>query len=183
LREAVRRLTGETALVVTAGIKTGLNILIDNPAELGSDMAATAVAAIAKYPVPLVIVDMGTATKLTAIDANGGFIGGAIAPGVAKSADALSSGASLLPRVQIEAPRKCICSGTIDCMKSGIVFGAAAMVDGMLDRFAEELGALPTVIATGGLAPRVVPHCRADIILDDNLILDGLRILYEKNRR
>ena len=182
-RDAVKRLTGLTAFVVGSGVKTGLNILIDNPAELAADMVCSAVAAPAKYALPIFIVDMGTATKITVIDRNGAYIGGAICPGVTLSADALTRGASLLPKVPIEAPKKAINGVTVDAMKSGIVFGAAAMLDGMLQRFAEELGAPATVVATGGIAPRIVPHCRAKIICDEHLILDGLRILYEKNKR
>ncbi|MDR0904926.1 MAG: type III pantothenate kinase [Oscillospiraceae bacterium] len=182
-REAVNRLTGLPAFLVGSGIKTGLNILIDNPAELAADMVCSAVAALAKYPAPIFIIDMGTATKITVIDRNGSYIGGAICPGVALSADGLSRGASLLPKVPIDAPKKAINGVTTDAMKSGIVFGAAAMVDGMLRRFTEELGESATVVATGGLAAKVVPHCRETILLDDNLILDGLRLLYEKNRK
>ncbi|MDR3278624.1 MAG: type III pantothenate kinase [Oscillospiraceae bacterium] len=182
-KTAVYKLTGLTALAVGSGIKTGLNILIDNPAELGSDMAATAVGAAAKYPLPVIIVDMGTATKISVVKETAGFVGGAICPGVALSMDALSRGASLLPKVQIEAPKKCICGDTIGCMKSGAVFGAAAMVDGMLDRFETELGAAASVVATGGIAPRIVPYCRRKIICDDNLLLSGLKILYDKNKK
>ncbi|MDR0861525.1 MAG: type III pantothenate kinase [Oscillospiraceae bacterium] len=182
-RVAVTKLTGLQSIIVGSGIKTGLNILIDNPAELGSDMAATAVAAIARYPLPVVIVDMGTATKISVVNATGGFIGGAICPGVALSLDALSRGASLLPKIPIEAPKKHICSGTIDCMKSGTVFGAAAMVDGMIDRFEEEIGTIASVVATGGISPSVIPHCRREIVCDDNLLLTGLRILYDKNKK
>jgi len=183
-REAVKRLTGLTAFVVGSGVKTGLNILIENPATLAADMVCSAVAAPSKYPVPIFIIDMGTATKITVIDKNGSYIGGAICPGLALSADAMTRGASLLPKVPIEAPKKAICGVTDDAMKSGIVFGAAAMVDGMLQRFEEELGMPPaTVVATGGLASRVVPHCRERITYDDTLILDGLRILYEKNKK
>ncbi|MDR0839333.1 MAG: type III pantothenate kinase [Oscillospiraceae bacterium] len=182
-REAVRKLTGMPAFVVGSGIKTGLNILIDNPAELAADMVCSAVAAIAKYAAPAFIIDLGTATKITVIDKNGSYIGGAICPGVSLSADALARGASLLPKVMIEAPKKAICGVTTDAMKSGIVFGAAAMIDGMLLRFEEELGSKATVVATGGLAPAIVPHCRAEIVCDPNLILDGLRILFEKNKK
>lgn len=182
-REAVKRLTGLTAFVVGSGVKTGLNILIENPAELAADMVCSAVAASTKYPTPIFIIDMGTATKVTVIDKSGAYIGGAICPGVALSANAMTMGASLLPKVPIEAPKKAINGVTVDAMKSGIVFGAAAMVDGMLDRFKAELGMEPTIIATGGLADRIIPYCRAEITLDDNLILDGLRILYEKNNK
>ncbi|MDR0915645.1 MAG: type III pantothenate kinase [Oscillospiraceae bacterium] len=181
IRDAVRKLTGHAAILVRAGIKTGLSIQIENASELGADAVCVSVAALEKYGAPCAIVDLGTATKILVLDANGTYIGGAIAPGVAISADALSSGASLLPSVSIEAPHHAISGVTVDAMKSGIVFGAAAMVDGMLRRFEQELGYDLTVVATGGLAPRVIPHCTEEIVLDDNLILDGLRLLYEKN--
>lgn len=181
-RAAAMSLTGVPAFVVGSGIKTGLNILIDNPAELAADMVSSAVGALSGYPVPAITIDMGTATKICAIDSNRGFLGGAICPGIAISSDALTRGASLLPRVPIEAPKKAISSGTRECMQSGIVFGAAAMIEGMTARFEEELGMKATVIATGGLAPQIIPHCRLDIIHDPYLILNGLRVLYEKNR-
>ena len=181
-KAAAKRLTGETALVIGSGIKTGLNILIDNPAELAADMVSSAVGALSSYPAPLITIDMGTATKICAIDSNRSFLGGAICPGIAISSDALTRGASLLPRVLIEAPKKAISSGTRECMQSGIVFGAASMIDGMIARFEEELGMKATVVATGGLASQIIPHCQTEITHDPNLILNGLRVLYEKNR-
>ena len=181
--EAVRLLTGKKPMIVGAGLKTGLNILIDNPAQLGSDLVVGAVAALAAYEPPLLIFDMGTATTVSAIDAKRRFLGGALVPGVELSLSALVSGTSQLPKVPIEAPDTCIGSNTIDCMKSGAVFGAAAMVDGLIDRMEAELGSQATVVATGGLAPRIVPHCRREIVRDDDLLLRGLAILYHKNRR
>ncbi|MDR0446720.1 MAG: type III pantothenate kinase [Oscillospiraceae bacterium] len=180
-RETIRKLTGKSAFLVGSGIKTGLNILIDNPAELAADMVCSAVGASTKYKPPIFIIDLGTATKITVIDKTGAYIGGAIIPGVALSADALTRGASLLPKVNIEAPKKAINGVTVDAMKSGIVFGAAAGIDGMLRRFADELGEAATVVATGGLASRIIPHCHEKIISDEHLLLDGLRLLYEKN--
>lgn len=177
-----KRLTRVDAFVVGSGIKTGLNILIDNPAELAADMVSSAVGALARYPVPAITIDLGTATKICVIDSNRSFLGGAICPGTAISSDALTRGASLLPRVPIEAPKNAISSSTRECMQSGIVFGAASMIDGMIERFEEELGVKATVIATGGLAPQIIPHCRTEIIRDPHLILNGLRIMYEKNR-
>ncbi|MDR2360929.1 MAG: type III pantothenate kinase [Oscillospiraceae bacterium] len=183
IRESVRRLTGLSAIVVGAGIKTGLNIRIEDTAELGADAVCVSVAALALYGAPCVIVDMGTATKILVLDEAGTYIGGAIAPGVAISADALTAKASLLPSVSLDAPRKAINGVTIDAIKSGIVFGAAAMVDGMLRRFAKELGYRPKAVATGGLSSYIIPHCQEEIISDDTLILTGLRLLYEKNRK
>jgi len=183
LQLVVRRLTGRRTLMVGAGIKTGLNILIDNPSELGSDMVCTAVAALERHAPPLVIVDMGTATKISAVNRNGSFIGCSIGPGVAISAGALFQGASLLPSVSIEAPKKYIGTNTTDSLNSGIVYGAAAQVDGLVTRFFEELGGECKVLATGGLAHKIVPHCRVGMEHDANLLLDGLRILYEKNQK
>jgi type III pantothenate kinase len=181
VREAVRRITGIAAFMVGAGIKTGLNLHIEDAAELGADAVCVSVAALAKYGAPCAIVDMGTATKILVLDPAGAYIGGAIAPGVTISADALTSRASLLPSVSLDAPKRAVTGVTVDAIKRGIVFGAAAMVDGMLQRFEAELGYKLTVVATGGIAPRIIPHCREEITLDRTLILDGLRLLYEKN--
>lgn len=180
-RRAAKLLTGAEPIVVGAGIKTGLNILIDDPAQLGSDMVAAAVAARAFYELPVIVVDMGTATKIFVIDGNAGFIGGAIYPGVALSMDALSKGTSQLPRVPVEAPKRCISANTVDCMKSGAIFGSAAMIDGMAERFEEELGHRANVVATGGLADIIYKHCKRDIVYDPILVLRGLEIIYGKN--
>ena len=182
-RNAVNLLSGVDALVVGAGIKTGMNITIDDPAQLGGDMVATAVGALATYDPPMIIVDMGTATKMFIIDRNGRFVGGAIAPGMSLSMNALASGTSQLPHVPIEAPLKCISANTIDCMKSGAVYGAASMIDGMTERFEDELGESAQIIITGGLADVVYRHCKRDITHDPHLILRGLGIIYEKNTR
>ena len=182
-REAVKLLVDVDAIVVGAGVKTGLNILIDDPGQLAGDMAATAVGALAAYQLPIIVVDLGTATKMFVLDKNGSFIGGAILPGVALSMDALAAGTAQLPRVPIEAPVKSISSNTTECIKSGIIFGAAAEIDGMAERFEEELGEPVHLVATGGLANAVYPHCKRKIIHDPNLILRGLGIIYEKNKR
>jgi type III pantothenate kinase len=146
-------------------------------------MAATAIGALARYAPPLIIVDMGTATKMTVLDKNGSFIGGAIMPGVSLSMSALAAGTSLLPRVPIEAPPKCICANTVESMRSGATYGAASMIDGMTERFEAELGIQVKVIATGGLADAVYRHCKREVVHDPHLILHGLWIVYEKNRR
>ena len=182
-RSAVKRVTGLDALIVGSGIKTGLNILIDNPGELAGDMLAVAIGATEKYKPPIIMIDMGTATKICVINASGAYIGGAICPGVGLSANTLSSGTALLPKVSIEAPKNAIRGETIGAMRSGIVFGAAAMIDGMITRFEEELGMGATRVATGGFSSAVIPHCKSEIILDDNLLLTGLQILYDKNRK
>ena len=181
--DAAKLLSGVSAIVVGAGIKTGVNILIDDPAQLGSDMVATAVGALVSYKLPVIICDLGTATKMSVLDKNGGFIGGAIIPGVALSMKALASGTSQLPQIPIEAPHRSISANTIDCMKSGAVFGAAAQIDGMAERFEKELGQTAQLVATGGLAEAVYKHCKREIIFDPDLILKGLSIIYDKNKK
>jgi len=183
IREAVRRLTGLEALTVGAGIKTGLNIHIEDASELGADAVCVSVAALSKYGAPCAIIDMGTATKILVLDKSGVYIGGAIAPGVVISADALTSCASLLPSVSLDSPKKAISGVTSDAMKSGIVYGAAALVDGMLSRFEDELGYKLTAVATGGVSARIIPHCKSNVVLDENLILDGLKIIHGKNSK
>lgn len=179
---AAEKVLRKHILVVGPGVKTGLNILIDNPAQLGSDLVAGAVAGINEYPLPLVIFDMGTATTICVIDANRNYIGGMILPGVLVSLDSLATHAAQLQGISLEPPKQLIGKNTIDCMKSGIIHGNASVVDGMIMRIEEELGQKATVVATGGLAKAIVPHCKKDVILDDNLLLKGLLIIYNKNR-
>ena len=181
VRMAVKKLIGSNAFVVGAGIKTGLNIRIDNPAQLGSDLVVGAVAATAQYPCPIIIVYIDTATTLTVIDASTHLLGGAIIPGARLSLNALADSASLLPRVPLEAPRSCIGTNTTDCMKSGAVFGAAAAIDGLIERMEDELGSPATIVVTGALAATIAPHLRHSHLRDDNLHLRGLAIIYEKN--
>ena len=169
-------------VVVGPGVKTGLNIRIDEPASLGADLACTAVGAAEKYPLPAIIIDLGTATKLTVVTEDRSFIGGTILPGVKISLEALSGSASLLPSIGLGAGRiKTIGTNTVDCMLSGVVLGTASMVDGLIERYREELGEVPTVVACGGLSTAIVPHCRTDIILDQDLLLDGLLAIYRRN--
>ena len=136
-----------------------------------------------RYPQPVIIIDMGTATTITVVDTGGRFLGGAIAPGVALSVNALSAGTSLLHKVPIEAPKKCICGTTTACMQSGAVYGTAAMLDGMIDRFRQELGREAQVVATGGIASRIVPLCRHQIAYDEYLLLKGMYVIYKKNKK
>ena len=182
-KTAIIKLTGKAPLVVGPGIKTGLNILLDNPAMAGGDLIVAAVAALAEHKPPLLIVDMGTATTMTAIDEKGNFLGGSIFPGVKISAEALSGRTAQLPAISLEAPQKAIGRNTVDCMKSGLMMGTAAMLDGMIDRMEQELGQKATVIATGGIARFILPMCRREMIYDKDLLLKGLRILYENNRK
>lgn len=182
LLKAIKRVTGVDALIVGPGIKTGLNIRIDNPAELGADLVVGAVASIAKYPCPQIIFDLGTATTASVISKDGAYVGGAILCGVKTAINAINAGSALLPQVDISAPDKAICSNTIDCMKSGAVFGSAAMIDGLVNRFEEELGQKTTVIVTGGLGKTISKECKTDVIYDENLLIDGLKIIYNKNK-
>lgn len=181
LKKAVKLITGVNALVVGPGIKTGLSIEIDDPATLGADLVVGAVAAKEKYPHPTIIFDLGTATTGTVINAKGACIGGMIAAGVKSSINALSTGTAQLPQISITAPTKVIGTNTVDCMKSGAVIGAAVMLDGFVDRFEKELGQKATVIITGGLGKSIVKNCTHEMIIDENLLLDGLRIIYYKN--
>ncbi len=183
LVRAVRLLSGLDTLVVGAGIKTGLHICINDPGTIASDLVVTAVAAKETYPLPCVIVDLGTATTVTVLDQKARFIGGAILPGAGVSLDALSEHTALLPHIEIHPPKNIIASGTADCMRSGIVYGTAGSVDGILDRFASELGQEPaSIVATGGIAPLIYAHCRHSVTLDETLALRGLWMIWNKNR-
>jgi len=181
VNSALEKLTGSPALIVGPGVKNGLNIKIDNPAQLGSDLVVDAVAGVAEYSLPQIIIDMGTATTISVINQDARFMGGAIVPGVRTSMESLVTDTSQLPRISLEAPKKVIGSNTIDCMKSGMILGNASMLDGMIDRIEKELGTKATVIATGGLAKFVIPHCVHKIIYDDTLLLKGLYRIYMKN--
>lgn len=183
MQTAVRKLTGKKALVVGPGLKTGLNILLDNPAQLGADLVVSGVAALREHKPPLIVIDMGTATTMSVLDENGAHIGGCVCPGVKISMDALTGGTSLLPGIRLDQPRKAIGRNTADCMRSGIMLGNACMIDGMVSRFEEELGCKCTVLATGGIAKFIVPLCRTPIIYDKDLIIKGLAALYRENRR
>lgn len=184
VKAAIVKLTGVDVMVVGPGIRTGLSIMIDNPAQLGSDLVVDAVAGIAEYKTPLILIDMGTATTLSVIDSSNNYIGGAIMTGMAVSTDALISRTAQLPKIAFEKPKKVIGSNTIDCLKSGIMYSNASAIDGMIDRIEEELGEPCTVVATGGLSGVVIPLCKhRDIVLDDALLLKGLMLIYNKNKR
>lgn len=179
--EAVSRLCHIVPLMLGPGVKTGLNIKIDNPAQLGADLVAGAVGALEEYTMPCVVIDMGTASTVSVLDRNGAFLGGAIAAGVRLTLKALCENTAQLPSIAIEAPSSVIGTNTVACMQSGLVYGTAAMIDGLLDKIAEELGETPTAVATGGLSKEIITHCRSNIIYHENLLLDGLRAIYEKN--
>lgn len=177
------RLVGKQPMVVAPGLKTGLNIQMDVPSKVGSDRIVAVVAALERYKPPLVLIDMGTATTLEVVTEGNRYIGGCIIPGVGVSLEALTSQTAQLPEIQLGRPGRLIAKNTEDCMLSGVMYGAAAMLDGMLDRVEEELGCAVEAVATGGIARLVVPLCRRRIILDDGLLLKGLYILYQKNRK
>lgn len=184
LRTALELLTGAAPMVVGPGVKTGLNIRLDDPSELGSDFVAAAVAAQAAYPLPVITVDMDTAIGLGVTDGSGCYIGGVIAPGIMVSSAALTSRASLLHNVIPNAPGHIICKNTDESMRSGIIYGAAAMLDGLLAGMEEELGQSATVVATGVWAEAVIPHCRRKgINIDKDLIHRGLWLIWQKNRK
>lgn len=169
-------------IVLGPGVKTGLNIMMDHPGQLGADLVADAVAGLDEYSVPFIVIDMGTATTVSVVDEKKQYIGGMILPGVRISLDALTQRASQLSGISIEAPKNIIGKNTIECMKSGVLYSNAAAIDGIIERIEEDLGTKTTVIATGGLAKKIVPYCKKEIILDEDLLLKGLLVIYEKNR-
>ena len=183
MQTAVKKLTGKNSLVVGPGLKTGLNIKVENPRQTGADLVVGAVAALREHKPPMIIVDMGTATTITVVDKSGAFIGGCICPGVKISLDALTERTALLPGLQLDQPKQAIGRNTIDCMRSGIMMGNAAMIDGMVERMEAELGYKTTVIATGGIARFVTPMCKTPIIYDKDLLVKGLAVLYRENKR
>ncbi|MCM1126064.1 MAG: type III pantothenate kinase [Lachnospiraceae bacterium] len=181
VKAAMEKLLHTSPLIVGPGVKTGLNILMDNPGQVGSDLIVNAVAGLKYYGAPIIMIDMGTATTISVVDQNKNYIGGMILPGVKVSLESLVNRTSQLPRISLEAPKKIIGKNTIDCMKSGIIMGQAACMDGMIERIWEELGCHADVVATGGLAGCIVPYCKKKIIYDNELTLKGLDIIYRKN--
>ena len=183
MKTAIKKLCGIQSLVIGPGIKTGLNIRVENPAQTGADLVVASVAALRLHKPPLIVVDMGTATTMVVLDESGALIGGCICPGVKISLDALTRRTALLPGLQLDQPKRAIGRNTVDCMRSGTIIGAAAMVDGMVQRMEEELGCRTTVIATGGIARFVIPYCKTPVIYERNLILKGLAALYRENTK
>ena len=180
---AIKKVTGCDSLIVAAGIKNGLKIATDNPKELGADLVAGAVGAISQYELPCLVMDLGTATKISVIDEGGVFVGCTIAPGIGISLDALSLRTSQLPAIELSAPDHAIGTNTIECIRSGTVLGNAAMLDGMANRLEKALGKeIKTLVATGGLAKEIVACCEKDIIFNKDLVLQGLLAIYRKNR-
>ena len=179
---AIKKITGKCLMILGSDIETDLVVDMDIPGQLGSDQIADAIAALAKYPTPILIFDMGTATTLSVISKDGVYRGGMIIPGLKLSVEALYTKTSLLPRISLEKPAHLIGKNTTDCMKAGAIYGNAAMMDGLIERLEEELGEKATVLATGGLIKEIVPYCKREIIMDKDLILSGLQMLYEKNK-
>ena len=181
LKAAVQLTSPVPVMQIGPGVKTGLNIRIDNPAQLGADFVAAAVGAFEKYPLPVIIVDFGTATKISIVDRSRSFIGGSIMPGVRVSLDALSNRAAQLPHISLEPPAPVIGTNTIDCMKSGVLLGNASMIDGMIERYEEKAGPAASIVATGESVDAVAPFCRHKLLVDKTLRLDGLYAVWKKN--
>lgn len=181
IKRAIEKLCGCKVMVVSPGIKTGLNIKIDDPSILGSDIACVSVAAKSLYPMPCITVDLGTANKIFAMDKKGALLGGVISQGIKLSFEALTAKTAALPLVSAEPPERVVGTNTIDSMRAGIITGTACMLEGMIERFEEQIGTA-TVVATGGYASLVEPICRRKMILNPRLVLEGLHIIYEKNK-
>ena len=183
VRTGVIKIIGKQPIVVGPGLKTGLNIHVDVPSQVGSDRIVIAVAALAEYKAPLLLLDLGTATTIEAVEPDNVYMGGVIIPGVRVSLDALTSRAAQLPGISLDQPKQVIGKNTVDCMRSGMMYGTAAMIDGLVERMEEELGHRCTLIATGGLAQFIIPLCKREIILEKDLLLKGLNIIYKKNKK
>lgn len=181
LSSAIKKILGFRPKLVGSGMKTGLNIHMDDPKSVGSDLIVGAVAALLEYPCPLIVIDMGTATTICAVDKSGSYIGGIIYPGLKISLETLASKTAQLPNISLDIPDRVIGKNTIQCMRSGIIYGSAGMLDGILDRMTLELGEDAVIIATGGLSRFITPLCRHTIIYEEDLMLKGLLALYNKN--
>ena len=181
LREAIKIVTGKKSYVIGPGLKTGMDLKIDRPETLGGDIVCGCVGAYEKSGGPLIMVFMGTATVLAYVDENFAYRGGVIAPGVGISLDALTQNGALLPSVDLRAPKNVICTNTVDCIRSAMTYGSACMLDGLIDKFSVESGADCRVIATGGLAKSIICNCRHEITYDENIILDGLNVIFRRN--
>ena len=183
LAEACKRLSGRDAMLVSVDLDTGLTMDVDAPERVGQDRIADAAAAAARYPLPCMTVDMGTATTYNVIGAGSVFLGGFIVPGVQTSLRAISSGTAQLPPIAPEPPAELIGKNTVDCLNNGAMFGTAAMLDGLAARVEAHLGQPLTVVATGGLAPYIMPCCTREVHYDADLLFHGLALLYQRNRQ
>ena len=171
VKTGVIKIIGKQPMVVGPGLKTGLNIHVDVPSQVGSDRIVIAVAALAEYKAPLILMDLGTATTIEVVEPDNTYLGGVIIPGVKISLDALTSRAAQLPGISLDRPKQVIGKNTIDCMRSGMIYGTASMIDGLIDRMEEELGHSATLVATGGMAQFIIPLCKHNIILEKDLLL------------
>ncbi len=183
LRRVAGRLTDGLVVVIEPGVKTGMKILIDNPREVGADRVVNSLAARERYGAPVIVVDFGTSTNFDVVSPAGDYIGGAIAPGLLISADALVAGTAALRRVELVPPRSPIGKGTVEAIQSGALYGHAGLVDGIMERLVTAVGGEAARVATGGLASTIVPHCGTVEVVDEFLTLDGLRLVYELNRQ
>lgn len=183
VENALSELIGYGKIFVAGyGIKTGINkILTDSPEKIGTDRIVDASGVIAYYSLPTVIIDMGTATTISVVDSNKNFIGGIIMAGVKISLEALAGKTSQLPKVSFEPPENIIGKNTSDCMKSGIIYGTASCIDGLISRIEKSIGQKVTAVATGGMSGLIVPYCQHEIIHDENLLLKGLVNIYSLN--
>lgn len=183
VKTGVWKVIGKQPMVVGPGLKTGLNIHVDVPSQVGSDRIVVAVAALAEYKAPLILMDLGTATTMDVIEPENVYMGGVILPGVKVALDALTNRAAQLPAISLDKPKSVVGKNTVDCMRSGMMYGTAASIDGLVERIEAELGHPATLIATGGMAQFVTPLCKREIILEKDLLLKGLNIIYKKNKR
>jgi type III pantothenate kinase len=181
LRDMVQRYFAFPPVVVEPGTRTGLPILTDNPREVGADRIVNALAAYHRHGGPVIVIDFGTATTFDVVSEGGEFLGGVIAPGVQVSNAALSASTARLPQVELNVPRSVIGKNTVESIQSGLVLGAAAEADGLVDRIRKELGGDATVVATGGLGPLIVPSCHTVDHHDEWLTLEGLLLVFERN--
>ena len=181
LSSAVKKITGKKPMLVGSGMKTGINIKVDNPKSVGGDRIVAAVAAVAQFEGPIIVIDMGTATTLDVVDRSGSYTGGVILPGVMVSLNALVGNTAQLPQINLDAPKRVIGKNTVECMQNGIMYGNAAMMDGLIDRMEAELGEKPALVATSGMARFITPLCNHEITYIPDLLLRGLLILYRQN--
>lgn len=180
---AIRGLLGVEPLIVGPGVKTGLNIRIEDPSQLGADLVVACVAAKEQFRAPCIVISMGTATAMFVINRDQAVIGGPIAPGVMVSLNALTGNAALLVSVALDAPKSVIGNNTDRSIRSGVVWGTVCMIDGMIDKIEQELGEKCTIVATGGLAKTIIPHCAHEITIQDDLIMQGLKLIYQRNTK
>lgn len=183
IKNAITGLFGCKVWTVSPGLKTGLKIITDDPGVLGADLVCGAVSAMTRYKMPCIIVDLGTATKFSVLDKSGCFIGCSIMPGVNISLDALSKRTAQLPHIEFDQADNIIGTNSVECMRSGIVFGTASMIDGMIERINEELTEPATVVVTGGMAVNIISHCKTDMEFNEHLLLYGLKDIFDKNNK